>query len=562
MDNSQTHLNILNKKPVNIELYDCAKRDPSLGGEVTSPFILEPSSTRFHPHGLFSEIIFGEMGSNQRFKQFGYIKLNTTILHPMIFVDITRTRKIYKDIMSGQIFVKFDSEIKDFIQCKVDDGGANTGYAFFMNHFHEINWDSFKDKSDVVEDKIKLIRKFPDRLTIDKMLVIPAELREYRIEDGRGTSDEINNLYLSLLNLARTDSDRTNKNTAIYDPLRYKIQLKAIEIFNYIKDILKDDGYLEKKFGSRAIAWSTRNVISPPSTSSEVLGDKNSLKCNETAVPLFQGAKAFQLLVVNKLRTLFFAPIINMESTQVAAINKTTFNLQYISVTDKEKQRYLSDDGIGDMITLFKHKEYRRNHVTIRDENLESYFLYLVYEDNNTIYLSRSKSDMENFYYKKFNKTINLNKLRPLTMVEMLYISTYLASYNKHVLLTRYPVTWLDSMYPSNMKLNTTTPKKIVYLKSLFNDEMNLELDNYPDLKGEFVDSLKVHPSRLAGLDADHDGDQINCTGVISDESNKEISEYMNSLAYYVGQNGKLTTDSGSSYIIDMTLYNMSYMEK
>ena len=94
------HLEVLKRSPVKIGLYDCKSRDPQLGGEVTSPFIQEPSSTRFHPNGLLSEIIFGEVGSNQRFSQFGYIKLNTTVLHPMIFVDITRTKKIYKDIMS------------------------------------------------------------------------------------------------------------------------------------------------------------------------------------------------------------------------------------------------------------------------------------------------------------------------------------------------------------------------------------------------------------------------------------------------------------------------------
>jgi len=556
-----SHLQILNKKAIKIELYDSKVRDPQLGGEVTSPFILEPSSDRFHPAGLFSEVIFGEIGSTQRFSQFGYINLHTSVLHPMVFLDITRSRKLYKEIMAGNVFVKFDEVLGDFIQCKPDDVTGNTGYSYFINNFPKIKWENaMPSKSLAVEDKVKLIKKYPDRLLINKMLIIPAELREYKVENGRGTSDQINDLYLSLLNLARIDRDRTNKDTALYDPLRYRIQLKVLEISNYIKDILKDDGYMENKYGSRAVAWATRNVISPITMTSKKLGDPDNLKCDESAVPLFQCAKAFQLLVVNKLRTIFFSPLMSNETSQITAINKKTFNLEYIEISEKEKQRFITDDGLGDLLNLFKNKEYRRNHLVTYDVNGLQYFLYLVYDDGKEIFLARSKSDMEKFYLKTYGKTINPNKLRPLTLMELVYIATYLASYNKHVLIARYPITFIDSMYPSKIKLMTTTPSRNVVLKSVFN-EMSVPLYNYPDIRGDFIEALKVHPSRHKGLGSDHDGDQLNTIGVISPEANKEIDRHINSLAYYVNSNGSLTIDSESSYLINMTLYNMSYME-
>ena len=35
--------------------------------EVTSQLLYEPSSTNFHPEGLFSESIFGQIGSSIRY---------------------------------------------------------------------------------------------------------------------------------------------------------------------------------------------------------------------------------------------------------------------------------------------------------------------------------------------------------------------------------------------------------------------------------------------------------------------------------------------------------------
>lgn len=549
---------ILKKKPIRIFPYDCNRADPLIGGEVTSPFVKLPSSERFDKDGLFSEEIFGEIGSQQRSIQQGIIRLHTTVFHPMVFMDMTSSRKLYKEIMAGNIWCVFDTELNDFIQCQADSPDADTGFSFFVKNFSRIKWNT-DIKSLTVLDKIKVIKQFPDRLLIDRMIVIPAELREYRIENGRGSSDEINGLYLSLLNYCRLDKERSDKESAIYDSIRYKIQLKTVEIYEYISDILSNDGYLEKKYGSRSVAWGTRNVISPMQMGVDNVNSDDILDCDQTAVPLFQCAKCFQLIAVNKMMNLFFTPIISNETNQIAAINKQTYNLEFIELTEKEKQRFISTSGIGDLFNLFRNKEFRKNRLTIFDVNKKQYYLYLVYDEGDAIYLTRSKSDFERFYKMKFNKPIDQDKLRPMTLMELFYISTHLASYDKHVLITRYPIMGTDSMYPSKIKLLTTTPDRKVKFISVLNDS-EIILPNYPVLSGEFRDSLKLHPSRLKGLTADHDGDQLNTIGVLSPQANEEIDQHINSLAYYVTTNKNLTIDASGDYIVEMTLYCMSWM--
>lgn len=547
------------KDPVKLELYDCKKPDRSIGGEVTTAFIMATSSTRFHEDGLFSERIFGEIGSRQRFYQFGVVKLNTTVFHPMVYKDMIRSKALYDKIMSSTVFAKFDEKEGDFVQCSPDTEGANTGFSFFVKNFPKIKWDE-SVKSLTVKDKIKIIKQFPDRLLIDRWLIIPAALREYKIINGRGESPEINNLYVGLVNLARIDRDRSNQDSPLYDGLRYKIQNKLLEIDEFIRAILKDKGFIERDYGRRAIAWGTRNVISPARMEGRHSHSNANLFCDESLLPLFQCAKAFQPLVINKLLHMFFLPIMNIESNQIAAINKKTLNLEYIEITEKEKQKHMSSGGMSDLLNLFRDDSFRRNDIVIYDTKGNQYYLYLVYDTGKEIYFTRSKSDIEKYYKLNHGKDIDPSLLRPLNYKELMFVATYLACYDKHCLVTRYPVTWVDSMYPCKVKLASTTPARSVMLRTIFSKDVEgVPILNYPIPNKRDVQALKLHPSKLAALDADHDGDQLNCTGVMSTEANSEIAEYTNSLNYYIDAGKKLTV-GGNTYLIDLTLYNLTWM--
>ena len=71
--------------PFNVTLLDVNKFvKENRVQDVSSLSLREPSSRSFAADGLFSESIFGPMGSTQRLVTFGKIELNTAILQPMI----------------------------------------------------------------------------------------------------------------------------------------------------------------------------------------------------------------------------------------------------------------------------------------------------------------------------------------------------------------------------------------------------------------------------------------------------------------------------------------------
>lgn len=111
--------------------------------QVTSLFLKEPSSNKFHTDGLFSEEIFGQLASPNRLITFGYIDLKTNILHPHYYKSLIEVNRLYEGIMSGKEEVVFDTEKNDFIKLSnvkqiLPTHIVGTGYAFFLEHLDKI----------------------------------------------------------------------------------------------------------------------------------------------------------------------------------------------------------------------------------------------------------------------------------------------------------------------------------------------------------------------------------------------------------------------------------------
>lgn len=98
------------KAPFNVSVIDpdeYVKRKGCL--PVTSHSVYEPSTQLFHPDGLFSEVIFGQMGSNDRLIRRGYIDLHTTLINPHLYKQIMRLKvciKMWLLVRSMLILIK------------------------------------------------------------------------------------------------------------------------------------------------------------------------------------------------------------------------------------------------------------------------------------------------------------------------------------------------------------------------------------------------------------------------------------------------------------------------
>ena len=445
---------------------------------------------------MFSESLFGAIGTTDRLVTFGYIDLNTKILQPHVYKNVIKLATLYEEIIDGKTYAIFDQTTRNFVKCPKPElhEEANTGYTFFMSHFQDIEFT--RNESRIRSDRIDFIEKYRSIAFCDKLLVLPAGLRDLEENQGMLSTDDINKLYQTLLSY--TFSIPKGATSTIYDGVRTAIQKKSLEIYNYIENILTGKkGFIRGAWGYRRVALGTRNVITAASYATLTPNDPQTMQPDETKIGLLQTMKSLQPIVVHQVRTKFFTPIFGQDSNTIALTNQKTFELEYREITSKELNKFDTSEAIESWISKFKNVDIRFNPITVLDKNNDPFYLCMVYDTGDEISLFRSLSEFQ----KSFNGPVDKNKIRPLTWVEMLYLATYAAAKDKHVFITRYPVIQDESCYPSKIHLCTTLPARVIKLVRSFEDtDALMTYPEYPILGKPFLDSLALASARLAGL--------------------------------------------------------------
>lgn len=551
--------------PVTIKIlnYDARIKEKNYG-EVTSNFVHETSSTKFHPAGLYSEEIFGQIASPERLIRGGYITLHTSVFHPRVFDIIRALKGLYEEIIAGKTYAGFNPEINDFEKCSINDMETDpkdspwrevgTGFSFFLKWWPKLNFKS--TESIARNDKILLLHKYRNLLMVTKWIVLPAGLREYE-EDahGNGVSEAVNKLYNSLLNLSRA-MPPTAGDSPVFDSIRYAIQKKIYDIHSFIIDTLDGKpGFVQRKYGYRKLAYATRNVITSPNMAAESPDSLQYHGLFESKIPLFQAAKAFQPLVIFNLKKTFFGVIFDNTSDNVGLIDPETHELKYHEIDETEKNRFTTSENLIDIINLYRNPKIRYKPVRAKDKEGKYFYLYLMYDTGSDIWFFR---DLNSFRtsMEAHGKKFDPKYIRNFTYADMLYVATYLATKGKSCTITRYPAIEPESTYPSEVHLVSSKPGRIVQLRSTF-DSASITLPEYPIIGARCVDSTILHPARLSGLDADFDGDQVSVNSVMSVEANQEFQDYYNSLGALVNLTGGLVVNINTDLIRWVT-YNLT----
>ncbi len=162
--------------------------------EVTS-IKAESSSGRPDAAGRFSEEIFGRIGSPERRKKFGFIDLGVKIIHPEawdIFVGISPDIKKIA-LNKKNYIIGSNGEL-------IEDQNGNSGINFLITNFDKLNLSvigKFRPK------RTKFIKQNKNLIFINRMLVLPAGIRDIQISQSTGRSwvqhSEINQLYQELI---------------------------------------------------------------------------------------------------------------------------------------------------------------------------------------------------------------------------------------------------------------------------------------------------------------------------------------------------------------------------
>lgn len=511
--------------PTNLNLLDLTPEKLKTIRAVTTLDIFDGRGGNFHDDGLFSTTTFGRVGDPIRDRRFGYIPLKVSIFHPTLYLTIIKLNSLYEGIIAGRDFAVFDKEAKDFLASDAISG--DTGYAFFMSHFHELV--PKRTGSSIRDIRVDKILKYQKRATIKNMLVLPAGLREADIEsDGRVSMDEINELYQGLLMQTRNIPDDLERGTLdeiqVYDRTRYAITMKIVEIYHYIERLLSGKkGFIQGRWASRRIFNSTRNVLSSLDTGVADLSLPNRPHFRDVVIGLNQATKNVLPKSIFYLKTSVVGDVFDTASNRVELVDPTTLKRTFVEVSNNELDTWTTIEGLERVINDLGVIEKRDRPVMVEDN-----YLALIYVDDKDNYkILRSIDDVPEGWDTKW--------VRPITLIELIYLSGVDHWNTFPCFVTRYPIENMYSSVPCKQYVKTTEKGALRYrLDAEWKREpIEGRALEFPVLSKESVnkyfDSTSVPVTILGALGADFDGDTISTIAGYTDESLREGEEYFRS---------------------------------
>lgn len=479
--------------PFNISLLRLTDTQIATMKPVTSLDYFESVNGDLHEDGLFSTSIFGRVGDEVRDFRFSYIDIKTEIFHPVIYYRLVQLRGLYRGILSGSVYARWDEEQRDFVTS--DEFHGQTGYAFFLSHWMDIKL--VRNKSDIRDQRIALIEKYRDRSTVNRIIVMPAGLRDIEVgDDGRTVVDDINTIYRRIISISRTIPDTAgDQQSPLHNLPRHLLQMAFNEIYDTIEKMLTGKkGFLQSKWGSRRVFNGTRNVITAMDTSTEYLGGPNAQKYTDTVVGLYQLSKALLPVTIHALKTGYLSRVFSAGNEFANLVDPVTLRSEQVKLSSDTFDRWTTVEGLEKVISSYAEAGLRNRPVMLDDR-----YLALIYAGPNKTFKVFSSID-------ELPENLDKAHVRPINLVELLYLSGYKIWNNYVGFVTRYPITGTGSCFPST-----------IYVKTTIVGEMRRELDENWQITEEsglalefptyeplaYLDSHVIQSSRLAGLGAD-----------------------------------------------------------
>jgi DNA-directed RNA polymerase beta' subunit len=258
-------------------------------GEVTSSEIFISKGT-YHPDGLFSEEIFGSVESPERKKSYGFITLNTSVIHPAIMPILKRVeRKIVAAVYrEGKYKIDEQGYLQD------DKDGDIIGIKSVYDNMRKI---SFRGGSPQRDNLIKMFTHYirNNQFFIDKIPVIPPVYRDATRDDsGNINLDPMNDYYKNIIVLSL--QLKTSGSGVVYDILSTNMQQAVLDLYDYMSSLIsKKEGLLRHDILGKRVDFSARAVIT---------GAGYELKSDELGIPLRAIVKLFEPFILHELMNL------------------------------------------------------------------------------------------------------------------------------------------------------------------------------------------------------------------------------------------------------------------
>ena len=158
----------------------------------------------------------------------------------------------------------------------------------------------------------------------------------------------------------------------MYDSIRYQMQCKVQQIYDYILNILNGKtGFNQAKYARRAIVYGSRNVITAPQmVRVQSPTAPNMLKVDELEIPPFQALKALTPVAINIMLTMFDSRFAS--SATIPVINSKTLKLEMRKIDESEIKKYTTSDGLNDFINDMRSTHLHHKPFTLKLYNFPS----------------------------------------------------------------------------------------------------------------------------------------------------------------------------------------------
>jgi len=474
--------------------------------------------------GLYSTKIFGPLGSEERNSTFAYIDLKSDILHPTIYEYLLKINSLYGRIMNSSIYVKYNKQNRTFEISDIENG--YTGYSYFLEHLPELDLGS--SDSDDKQNMIDVINKYREKgkLTNNKLLVLPAGLRDIEIKlDGQTVEHEINDYYKKVFNnvqLLNFNNSVMSTKDRLLLTLQNRVNDLMAELFKVINGKKKLIG---GQYVSRHVDYITRNVATGRSVKVDDVTKIDFNPINITLIGLYQYSKAITPITKYYLNDIFLNKVLDRSKKTIRCFDPDNNTFKNVEIDDKTFRMLSTKDGLDKLLSRMKDDEFKNKELVF-----DGCIAFPVVETNGETRI--------------YVNTLPDGKVRALTYGELVYNAIYKYSLTNHGYITRYPITEQGSIFITKVRVNTTSREKETKVEIISEyGQDNFTTTEYPIPGLPYDSSLSPSYARAKGLGLDYDGDKIVFTAFITEDANEEADKFLKSVNNYVKPDGKLTLD-------------------
>lgn len=505
--------------------------------EITNPVIFDTSSNPTSD-GLLSNTIFG-ITKESRASTFAYISLKKKFLQPLVYRIWSKVDSKIKSVIHGIGTYSIDRSGNI-----VEDPKGDNGIDFLRKNLDKIK---FRETDSIKRERyIKFLNDNRKNFFTDKLIVIPPFFRDIKVDGGKISVGDINKLYINVMVSASAIGDSTEYGFSIGKFVEGRLQEGLIEIYKWFGTGTDSNpnGGLPGKFGvirranlSKTTDYATRLVMSAPKLDVENIEDIRA-DFDYSVLPMTSAAANFFPFVIFHMRRFFENEFIG--DTKYPIINKDG-SIIYGEIEDYQIQ--FSDEMLKKELDRFIHgysDRFRPVKVLCRVKGKQEYL----------------ELKWKGFYKEPDAKA--LQKERPLTWCDIIYMACEEAVKDRMILITRYPIDTFYNEFATKIRLSSTIETE----EAVFNDVV---YTHYPKIRKEdigkdtsssFIDTMNICNGYLDSIGGDYDGDMVTIKGVYTDEANAELKKQLASNIHFINLGGNPVISTSKESI--QALYAMT----